>query len=126
MTIIPNPLEEPEADGGQEQTAQEMAKDAEEPASVLLVRTWLDHHVRTCKVLRMLRRWAMVACVLLGMVLTFQGLLVLFGRAALKDVVRTTVREEMSRPTMAADHSAPPWEVVPSAHAAADIGKAAP
>jgi hypothetical protein len=121
MFTPPNPLEEQEPDGGQEQSAREMAADAEEPASVLLVRTWLDHHVRTCRVLRMLRRWAMVACVLLGAVLMFQALIVLLGRAALHDIVRVAVREEMAHPT-AAEIPAP-WLMVPSARAE---GKAAP
>jgi hypothetical protein len=122
MSLIPNPLEDFEPIPEGTSTSQELEREAEEPASVLSVKMAVSYHVRTCPALRKLRQWAMVACMLIGVVLAFQFLIAAFGRTVLKDVVREAIKEERGHPTMAAGRRSP-W-LVPEA--AADSPKLEP
>ena len=77
-------------------TAEQLARKAETPASELYVDTELDEHVGSCIAIRQLRRWAMLACILLGIVLALNAVITVAGPALITAKVQEVVRAELA------------------------------
>jgi hypothetical protein len=109
------------------------AAEAKRRASLAIIKQEIALHESACEAGKdslTLHRFARILAVILGIVMTGAG--VGFG-AYVKYTVVSELDKRMpvlhaaiDRSARAADVPAPPWRMVPSAHAAADIGKAAP
>ena len=66
-----------------------------EPASVGWVQAYVGTHQRWCPALRVLRRWSVLACVLLGALLALNATGWLSAKSTFREAVREGVRAEL-------------------------------
>jgi hypothetical protein len=95
---IPNPLK----DSGNQAAVEDetplpddLENDATTTATVAYVKDMMRKHRQTCPAIRKLRKWAMVASMLLGVILALNVCASIFGRAWIRQAVREGVREEL-------------------------------
>jgi hypothetical protein len=70
----------------------DLETDAVMPASVAYVKRMMSLHRRSCPAFKQLRKWAMIASFLLGIILTLNGLGLFFGKSWLQKAVRDSVQ----------------------------------
>lgn len=66
-----------------------------EPATVGYVQRYIGTHQRWCPALRVLRRWSVLACILLGGLLVLNSVGWLSAKAVFREAVREGVRAEL-------------------------------
>jgi hypothetical protein len=96
---------------GDRPSHEQLAKDANTPATVLDLKEGIGFHARTCPTARAVKRWTKVACVLAGAVLILQ----IYRETIIRQIVRDAVRTEMSQVRVADAPRAP--MLIPQAHA---------
>jgi hypothetical protein len=69
--------------------------DLNEPATVGWVQRYVGTHQRWCPALRVLRRWSVLACVLLGMLIALNAVGWLSAKSVFREAVREGVRAEL-------------------------------
>lgn len=111
---IPLTDSDPNLPAQPELSPEEIAREANNPASELSVKLAVQGHATGCPTARKVRRWTMLAAVLWGIVLATQAFIVVAGKAVLHETVRQAVREELGRPV-----AATPSHWMPQAHAEA-------
>lgn len=95
---IPNPLKDSDEQGAVEDRAPlpcALEDEATTPATVAYVKYMMHMHRQRCPAIRKLRRWAMVASMLLGVLLTLNTLGIVFGKSWIDQAVSKSVRAEL-------------------------------
>jgi len=86
---------------------RQLAKEFMMTASVGWVKEYVSRHQQWCPALRVLRRWAIVACVLLGVVVTLNSLGILFAKTTLKETTRAAVLDVLREHGLLHSQNAP-------------------
>ena len=89
------------------------SEDAEK-ATVGWVKKYVAKHQQWCPALRVLRKWSMVACVLIGATLALQVVGLLSARALLTTIVDEAVAKSLTR--FGVPHAAAPADPAPPVH----------
>ena len=67
----------------------------DEAATVGYVQRYVGTHQRWCPALKVLRRWSVIACVLLGVLISFNLLGAFMAKSLLREAVREGLRAEL-------------------------------
>ena len=76
-------------------TPHAITESLNEPATVGWVQRYVGTHQRWCPALRVLRRWSVLACVLLGMLIALNAVGWLSAKSVFREAVREGVRAEL-------------------------------
>jgi hypothetical protein len=101
MSILPNPLEDSGNHDAIPETPSpgELATKAATSSSQLYVDELMGKHIATCPMRRQMRKFNMLFAAMIGAMIVLasaQAILIVAGKAMLKETIREVVRQEMS------------------------------